>query len=60
MFYDHNSGYFPRVIQNMRIQVDQQRAHTAHLAELRAQADNALRDMEMVTGVPLRALRGQK
>jgi hypothetical protein len=56
IFYDQNSGYFPRVLQNMQVHVDQQRANIAYMAELRAGANNALRDMEIATGLPLGSL----
>jgi hypothetical protein len=38
----------------MQAQVDQQRAQTAHLAELRVNADVALQEMEAIAGVRLR------
>jgi predicted HTH transcriptional regulator len=52
-FYGKHSSHFPNVIQQMNAHANQQNAQTAYLRELRAQADNALRDMEIISGVKL-------
>lgn len=46
--------YLPQFLQRLQAQTDQQNAHTAYLRELRAGADAALQDMEMITGISLR------
>ena len=51
-FYGQTSGYFPQVLQKLKINVEQQNATTAYLQELRQAANDALRDMEVVTGLP--------
>ena len=51
-FYGSSSGYFPSVVQKLQLDVAQQQAHTAHLRELRAGANDALRDLEITWGVP--------
>jgi hypothetical protein len=39
------------VVHNLQLDVAQQQAHTAHLRELRAGANDALRDLEITMGV---------
>jgi hypothetical protein len=51
-FYGPHSSYFPRVTAAMQAQAAQLQAHSAHLRELRAGADAALRDMEIAVGLP--------
>jgi hypothetical protein len=41
------------VLQKLNVQTNKEFADVAHMRELRAQADMALRDMEMITGVKL-------
>ena len=58
---DHVSGSAGRPIfattvprQQLNVRTNQQLADVAYMRELRAQADDALRDMEVITGVKLR------
>jgi predicted HTH transcriptional regulator len=53
-FYGPNSAHFKNVVQQMNAHANQQNAQTAHLRELRAQSDSALRDMEAIAGIKLR------
>jgi hypothetical protein len=51
-FYGKTSGYFPGVVQRLQAGSQQRMADVAYMRELREQAEQALRDMEIVTGVP--------
>ena len=51
-FYGPNSSYFPSVIQRMQAHTQQQLASIEYMRELRAQGDDALRDMERAVGLP--------
>ena len=51
-FYGSTSGYFPGVVQRLQADSQQRMADVAYMRELREGANQALRDMEMVTGVP--------
>ena len=51
-FYDPTSGYFPSVIENMKAQTQQQLADVARMRESREQANEALKMMEVISGVP--------
>ena len=51
-FYGQTSGYFPGVVQQLQAHSQQRMADVAHLRELRESAHQALRDMEIVTGMP--------
>ncbi len=53
-FYGQHSVYWQNVQQRMNASANQRLADAAYLRELRAGADMALRDMEMITGVKLR------
>jgi hypothetical protein len=58
-FYGDTSGYFPGVVQRLQAHAQQQLADVAYMRELRAGADQALRDMEIVAGVPKGSLGGK-
>ena len=51
-FYGQTSGYFPGIVQKLQAYTQQQLADVAYMRELREQANQALRDMEIVSGVP--------
>lgn len=51
-FYGQSSGYFAQIIQRLKLDIAQQNATTAYLRELRAQANDTLRDMEVIAGLP--------
>lgn len=51
-FYGQSSGYFPGVVQQLQTHSQQRMADVAYMRELREGANQALRDMEMVTGMP--------
>ncbi len=53
-FYGQHSVHFQNVLQRLNVHANQQSAETAYLRELRAQADQSLRDMENISGVKLR------
>lgn len=53
-FYGQHSIHWESVQRQLNVRANQQNAETAHLRELRAQSEMALRDMEMITGVKLR------
>jgi hypothetical protein len=53
-FYGQTSGYFPGVVRQLQAPAQEMAAHAAYLRELREGADQAVRDMEAVTGVKLR------
>ncbi len=50
--YGESSGYFPGVVQKSQARAQEKMAATAYLRELRQQQNQALRDMEVVTGAP--------
>lgn len=56
-FYGQTSGYFPSIVQRLQANSQQLIAEAAYMRELREGADQALRDMEMVTGIPMRPPR---
>ena len=58
-FYGRSSGYFQQMVQKLHLDVAQQTAQTAYLRELREQADQALRDTEVIAGVPPGSLGGK-
>jgi predicted HTH transcriptional regulator len=51
-FYGQTSGYFPGIIQKLQAYTQQQLADVAYMQELREQANEALRDMEVISGMP--------
>jgi hypothetical protein len=51
-FYGKTSGYFPAIIQHFQAHTQQQLADVAYMRELREQANQALRDMEVAMGAP--------
>jgi len=51
-FYGQTSGYFPGIIQKLQAHTQQQLADVAYMRELREQSNQALKDMEVVSGVP--------
>jgi predicted HTH transcriptional regulator len=53
-FYGQHSAHWESVQRQLSVRTNQQLADVAYMRELRAQADDALRDMEMITGVKLR------
>ena len=53
-FYGNNSIYFKNVLNNLKVNVEQQNATTNYLRELREQSDQARRDMEDIIGFRLR------
>jgi hypothetical protein len=58
-FYGETSGYFPGVVQRLQARTQQQLADVEYMRELRAGADQALRDMEIIAGVPKGNLGGK-
>lgn len=53
-FYGQHSVHWESVQRQLNVRTNRQLADVAYMRELRAQADDALRDMEMITGVKLR------
>jgi predicted HTH transcriptional regulator len=51
-FYGQTSGYFPTIIQHLQANTQQQLADIEYMRELREQANQALRDMEITLGAP--------
>jgi predicted HTH transcriptional regulator len=51
-FYGKTSGYFPAVIQRLQANTQEQLADVAMMRELREQANQSLRDMEIALGAP--------
>jgi len=51
-FYGQTSGYFPGVVQKLQAHTQQQLADVAYMRDLREQANQALRGMEIVSGAP--------
>jgi predicted HTH transcriptional regulator len=51
-FYGQSSSYFQNVISRLQLDVAQQRAWNDKMRILQDEADRALRDMEMVAGLP--------
>jgi predicted HTH transcriptional regulator len=51
-FYGQSSGYFPGVVQQLQAQAQGKFADVAYMRELREQADQSLRDMESISGLP--------
>lgn len=49
-FYGQTSGHFPAILERIGAYAQHRRADTAHLRELREQANDALRDMEIAVG----------
>lgn len=58
-FYGESSGHFPQVVQNMQAYAQQKAAEAAYLRELREGADQTVRDMEVISGVPRGTLGGR-
>ncbi len=58
-FYGKTSGHFPKIVQQMQVQAQQRAADAAYLRELREGADQSLRDMEVIAGVPRGTLGGK-
>lgn len=58
-FYGQTSGYFPQVIQKLQLNVAEQNATTAYLRELREGANDAIRDMKVISGLPPGILGGK-
>ena len=58
-FYDPTSGYFPQVLQKLEIDVEQQKAATVYLQELRRAENDALCDMEDSAFLPRGSLRAK-
>lgn len=58
-FYGQSSGYFPSVVQQLQASAQQTAADAAYLRELREGADQALRDMEVISGVPRGSIGGK-
>lgn len=52
MFYGSSSGYFPKVVQKMKLDVAQQNATNEYLRILQEQANQSLKDMEISVGAP--------
>ena len=52
MYYGQTSGHFPKVIQHMEAYAKTRSSEAAYLQQLHEGANNALRDMEIVSGVP--------
>jgi len=52
MYYGPTSGHFPKVVQHMEALAKTRQADAAYLQQLDQGANNALRDMEIATGVP--------
>ena len=53
-FYGPSSGYFANIISRLQIDVAAQRAWNEKMRILQDEADRAVRDMEMITGIKLR------
>lgn len=53
-FYGQTSGYLPGFLERLRAPAHHMEAQAAYMRELREGANQALRDMEAVTGVKLR------
>ena len=53
-FYGQNSSYFANVIKNTELAIQKQMADIELGRYYQEQADNALKDMEMITGIKLR------
>lgn len=53
-FYGQNSAHFRAVSQRMAAAGQQMQGQAAYLRELREQANQAIRDMELITGIRLR------
>jgi hypothetical protein len=53
-FYGEHSAHWQSMLQKLNVRTNQQLADVAYMRELRAQADMAIRDMEMISGVKLR------
>jgi predicted HTH transcriptional regulator len=51
-FYGPSSGYFQNIISRAKLDVAQQQAWNEKMRLLQSEADRALRDMEMVAGLP--------
>lgn len=51
-FYGQTSGYFPQVIHKLKLDVEQQKAATLYMQELRQQQNDALKSMEVIAGLP--------
>lgn len=51
-FYGQTSGYFPGIIQRLQAESQRRMADAAYMRELQEQANQSLRDMEIVTGAP--------
>jgi len=51
-FYGQTSDHFPGFLKRMQMHTQQQAALTAYLQELRAQSNDALRDLEISVGAP--------
>jgi hypothetical protein len=58
-FYGPTSGHFPLVIQKLQVHAQQTAAEAAYLRELREGADQALHDMEVISGVPRGSIGGK-
>jgi len=58
-FYGRTSGHFPLVVQKMQADAQQTAADAAYLRELRECGDQALRDMEVIAGVPKGSIGGK-
>jgi predicted HTH transcriptional regulator len=58
-FYGQTSGYFPGIVQKLQAYTQQQLADVAYMRELHEQANQALRDMEVVSGAPRGSLGAQ-
>lgn len=51
-FYGDSSGYFPTVIQRLRLDLAQQLAATERMRELRERQNDLLKQMEITAGLP--------
>lgn len=58
-FYGQSSGHFPLVVQQLQAHAQKTSADAAYLRELREGADQALRDMEIISGVPRGSIGGK-
>lgn len=58
-FYGRTSGHFPLIVQQLNAAGQQRVADVAYMRELREGADQALRDMEIVSGVPRGSIGGK-
>ena len=59
MYYGPTSGHFPKVVQHLEAQAKARQADAAYLGRLQDGADSALREMEVITGVPRGSLGGK-